>query len=112
MVIKTIELEDFPRDIQLTHNSSYLLVVVADGSIKKLDMRGILDLCDYETATIVSEEDFIKRAFKGNMAQYAMMSARDRTTLIRRNPEIERLVIEYRGKFIQVDIKAVIYMGD
>lgn len=80
--------------------------------LKKLDMSGILDLGDYESATIVSEEEFVKRNFKGNMSLYAMMSGRNRSTLARRKQETERLVIEYRGKFIQVDIKAQIFIGE
>ena len=80
--------------------------------LKKLDMAGILDLGEYESVTIVSEEEFVKRNFRGNMSLYAMMSGRNRTTLKRRKVDVKRLVIEYRGKFIQVDVKAEIHLGD
>ena len=78
----------------------------------KLEMSEILDLGDYETATIATESDFIKHKFKGNKSLYAMMSGRNRTTLARRKPDVERLVIEYRGRFIQVDVKADIFLGE
>jgi len=78
---------------------------------KKLDMAGILNLGGYETVRILSEEEFVKHAFNGNMNLYGMMSDRKGNNLIRRNPSTERLVIERGGKFFQVDIKAQIFMG-
>ncbi len=80
--------------------------------VKKLDMSGILDLGEYESAIIVSEREFVQKNFRGNYSLYAMMSGRNRTTLKKRKAEVERLVIEYRGKFIQVDVKAEIHLGE
>jgi len=79
---------------------------------KKLKMRETIDLGDYETVRILTEEQFIKNAFNGNVSLYGMMSDRKGNNLIRRNPEVERLVIERGGKFIQVDVKAIIFMGE
>lgn len=79
---------------------------------KKLDMDGILNLGGYETVRILSEEEFVKHAFSGNMALYGMMSDRKGNNLIRRNPKVERLVIERGGKLFQVDVRAQIFMGE
>ena len=79
---------------------------------KRLDMSGILNLGGYESVRILPEDEFIKHAFNGNMSLYGMMSDRKGNNLIRRKPDVERLVIERGGKFFQVDVRAEIFMGD
>ena len=79
---------------------------------KKLDMDKILNLGGYETVRILTEEEFIQHVFDGNLSFYGMMSGRKGNNLLRRKPEVERLVIERGGKFLQVDVKAEIFMGE
>jgi len=80
--------------------------------IKKLDMRGILDLAGYEVANIVTEDEFIKTEFDGNMNLYGMMSDRKGNNLIRRDREVERWIVERNGKYFQVDVIARVFMRE
>lgn len=80
--------------------------------IKKLDMRGILDLNGYEIANIVTEDEFIEEECGGVMEEYALISDRKANNLIRRDKEVERWVVERNGKYFQVDVIARIFMRD
>ena len=80
--------------------------------IKKLDMRGILDLAGYEVANIVTEDEFIEKECGGKMSEYAFISDRKANNLIRRDREVERWIVERNGKYFQVDVIARVFMRD
>ena len=79
--------------------------------IQEKTWRMLLDDTGYTAAKITGEAEYIEREFGGNMADYAMFSGRA-IGKVNRRTKCERLVIEYNGRIIQVDVKAELNLGE
>ena len=79
--------------------------------IQEKTWRMLLDDTGYTAAKITDEDMYIKKEFKGCMTTYAMLSGRS-VGKVNRRTKCERLVIEYNGRIIQVDVKAEIHLGE